>query len=171
MTDRITRKVFLRRAAASGSILTVPGLLPPAAAEAAAPPPPAARPCTSSRRRSHFDNWTLYMDVNKKNHTFPSLVEFQKKYGVHVDYVEDINDNASYYSEQAPGPAEPRAVDRTRHRRAHGQRPLPRPDAREGLGGEARQERHSEHQEPRRRTEASELRSPPRLHAAVAVGV
>jgi hypothetical protein len=27
MTDQITRKVFLRRAAAGGSILTVPGLL------------------------------------------------------------------------------------------------------------------------------------------------
>ena len=27
MTDQITRRVFLRRAAASGSILTVPGLL------------------------------------------------------------------------------------------------------------------------------------------------
>ena len=45
----------------------------------------------------HFSNWTLYMDTNKKNHTFPSLVAFQKKYGVHVDYVEDINDNASFY--------------------------------------------------------------------------
>jgi len=27
MTDRITRNTFIRRAAASGSILTVPGLL------------------------------------------------------------------------------------------------------------------------------------------------
>ena len=35
------------------------------------------------------------MDRNKKNHTFPSLIAFQKKYGTHVDYVQDINDNES----------------------------------------------------------------------------
>ena len=42
------------------------------------------------------------MDTNKKNHTFPSLVAFQKKYGVHVDYIEDINDNASFYDKIQP---------------------------------------------------------------------
>jgi spermidine/putrescine transport system substrate-binding protein len=42
------------------------------------------------------------MDTNKKNHTFPSLVAFQKKYGVHVNYVEDINDNASFYHKIQP---------------------------------------------------------------------
>jgi spermidine/putrescine transport system substrate-binding protein len=37
------------------------------------------------------------MDTNNKAHTNPSLVQFQKKYGVHVDYVEDINDNAGFF--------------------------------------------------------------------------
>jgi spermidine/putrescine transport system substrate-binding protein len=37
------------------------------------------------------------MDLIKKKGTFPSLVEFQKKYGVHVDYVQDINDNAGFF--------------------------------------------------------------------------
>jgi len=37
------------------------------------------------------------MDTNNKKHTNPSLIEFEKKYGTHVAYVEDINDNASFF--------------------------------------------------------------------------
>ena len=44
-----------------------------------------------------FSNWTLYIDTNNKKKTHPSLAEFQKKYGTHVQYTEDINDNASYF--------------------------------------------------------------------------
>jgi spermidine/putrescine transport system substrate-binding protein len=104
MTDRITRKVFLRRAAASGSILTVPGLLAACGGGGSSPATTGGTTVHKLAKTLHFDNWTLYMDVNKKNHTFPSLVEFQKKYGVHVDYVEDINDNASYYTSKLQGP-------------------------------------------------------------------
>ena len=35
--------------------------------------------------------------MNNKTKSHPSLQEFQQKYGTHVDYVEDINDNASYF--------------------------------------------------------------------------
>jgi len=104
MTDRITRKVFLRRAAASGSVLTVPGLLAACGGGGSSPATTGGTTVHKLAKTLHFDNWTLYMDVNKKNHTFPSLVEFQKKYGVHVDYVEDINDNASYYTSKLQGP-------------------------------------------------------------------
>jgi spermidine/putrescine transport system substrate-binding protein len=98
MSERITRQVFLRRAAVSGSILTVPGLL------AACGGGGGGGGTTSHKlaKTLHFSNWTLYMDTNKKNHTFPSLIAFQKKYGVHVDYVEDINDNASFYHKIQP---------------------------------------------------------------------
>jgi spermidine/putrescine transport system substrate-binding protein len=99
MTDRITRKTFLRRAAASGSILTVPGLLAACGGGGGG-----GGGATSNKlaKTLHFSNWTLYMDTNKKNHTFPSLVAFQKKYGVHVDYTEDINDNESFYHKIQP---------------------------------------------------------------------
>jgi len=101
MTDRITRNVFLRRAAAGGSILTVPGLLAACGGGGGG----AGGTSTVSNKLAktlHFSNWTLYMDTDKKNHTFPSLIAFQKKYGVHVDYVEDINDNESFYHKIAP---------------------------------------------------------------------
>ena len=100
MTDRITRNAFLRRAAASGSILTVPGLL--AACGGGGGGGGGSTTSNQLAKTLHFSNWTLYMDEDKKNHTFPSLIAFQKKYGVHVDYVEDINDNESFYHKIAP---------------------------------------------------------------------
>jgi len=101
MTDRITRKTFLRRAAASGSILTVPGLLA-ACGGGGGGGGGGGTTAHQLAKTLHFSNWTLYMDRNKHTHTFPSLVEFQKRYGVHVDYVQDINDNASFYHKIQP---------------------------------------------------------------------
>ena len=101
MTDQITRKLFLRRAAAGGSILTVPGLL--AACGGGSSGPSASGGDTVPHKLAktlHFSNWTLYID--KKGNTHPSLDQFQKKYGVHVDYTEDINDNASFFSKIEP---------------------------------------------------------------------
>jgi spermidine/putrescine transport system substrate-binding protein len=97
MTDRISRKVFLRRAAASGSILTVPGLLAACGGSGGGGGGGTSGGTQQLAKTLHFSNWTLYMDTNKKKHTFPSLIEFQKKYGTHVDYVEDINDNAGFF--------------------------------------------------------------------------
>ena len=101
MTDQITRKVFLRRAAAGGSILTVPGLL--AACGGGSSGPSTAPGSTVPHKLAktlHFSNWTLYID--KKGNTHPSLDQFKKKYGVTVDYTEDINDNESFFSKIEP---------------------------------------------------------------------
>jgi spermidine/putrescine transport system substrate-binding protein len=100
MTDRITRRTFIRRAAAGGSILTVPGLL--AACGGGGGGGGGSTTAHKLAKTLHFSNWTLYMDTNKKSHTFPSLLSFQKKTGVHVAYTEDINDNASFYHKIQP---------------------------------------------------------------------
>jgi spermidine/putrescine transport system substrate-binding protein len=101
MTDRITRKVFIRRAAASGSILTVPGLLAACGGGGGSPSTSGGTTVAPKLAKTlHFSNWTLYIDVKKSGH--PSLDQFQKKYGVHVDYREDINDNASFFSKIEP---------------------------------------------------------------------
>src|SRR4051812_19117 len=104
MTDRITRKTFVRRAAASGSLLTVPGLLAACGGGGGGGSTSAGGTTQQLAKTLHFSNWTLYMDRNKHTHTFPSLVSFQKKYGVHVDYVQDINDNASFYNSKLRPP-------------------------------------------------------------------
>ena len=95
MTDQLTRRELLQRGAAGGAALTIPGLLAACGGTSKA----GAGSTTSHKlaKTLNFSNWTLYMDVNKKKHINPSLVEFQKNFGVHVNYVEDINDNASFF--------------------------------------------------------------------------
>jgi spermidine/putrescine transport system substrate-binding protein len=94
MTDHLTRRELLQRAAVGGTALTFPGLL----AACGGSKKSSSGPGSSNHKLAktlHFSNWTLYMDT--KGQRFPSLDQFQKKYGVHVDYKEDINDNASFF--------------------------------------------------------------------------
>jgi spermidine/putrescine transport system substrate-binding protein len=95
MTDQLTRRELLERAALGGAALTFPGVL--AACGGTSKKTGGGTTSHQLAKTLHFSNWPLYMDTNKKKHTFPSLIKFQKKYGVHVDYVEDINDNAGFF--------------------------------------------------------------------------
>ena len=98
MSDQLTRQQLLKRAAIGGAAITFPGIL---AACGGSSGTSASGGTTSVEHKLastlNFSNWTLYMDVNKKKKTFPSLDQFQKKTGVHVNYMEDINDNASFF--------------------------------------------------------------------------
>ena len=100
MTDRITRRTFVRRAAASGSLLTVPGLLAACGGGGGGGTSAGGATTQQLAKTLHFSNWTLYID--KKGNTHPSLDQFQKKYGVRVDYTEDINDNNSFWGRSSP---------------------------------------------------------------------
>ena len=84
MSEGMSRKVFLGRAAAGGALLAAPGLFRTALASAATLP-----------KTITFSNWPLYIDVKKKTH--PSIDQFEAKYHVHVNYIEDINDNDSFF--------------------------------------------------------------------------
>src|SRR5205807_3325577 len=44
-----------------------------------------------------FSNWPLYIDINEKTKTHPSIVQFEKHYGIKVKYIEDINDNPTFF--------------------------------------------------------------------------
>ena len=91
MTDQLTRRQLLERAALGGAAITVPGIL---AACGGSTSNKAGGTTVAHKlaKTLHFSNWTLYID--KKGNRHPSLDQFQKKYGVHVAYNEDINDNA-----------------------------------------------------------------------------
>jgi spermidine/putrescine transport system substrate-binding protein len=99
MTDQLTRRQLLERAALGGAAITVPGLL---AACGGSTSNKAAGTTVAHKlaKTLRFSNWTLYID--KKGNRHPSLDQFQKKYGVHVAYAEDINDNASFFSKIQP---------------------------------------------------------------------
>jgi spermidine/putrescine transport system substrate-binding protein len=98
VTEDLTRKQFLRRTAAGGAVLTVPGLLS-ACGSSIKSAAHSSSTETVAKKLAHtlnFSNWPLYIDVGKnKNH--PSLQQFTKATGVQVNYVEDINDNEQFF--------------------------------------------------------------------------
>src|SRR5918911_1293549 len=99
MTDpHFTRRQLLERAALGGAALTLPGFL----AACGGGGKSAATTATSGGKKQlaktlRFSNWPLYIDVNEKTKKHPSLEQFTKQTGVKVNYVEDINDNDSYF--------------------------------------------------------------------------
>src|SRR5436309_298154 len=99
MTD-LTRRQLLGRGAAGASVLTIPGLLAACGSSGGIKAPTHAatsKPVKKVLAKTlNFSNWPLYIDVNSKNKSHPSLDEFTKKTGVKVAYSEDINDNQSY---------------------------------------------------------------------------
>ena len=95
MTDVLSRRQLLRRAAAGGAFLTVPGVL--AACGGTSKKAASTTANKTLAKTLRFSNWTYYMDTNNKKHSHPSLQEFEKKFGTHVQYTEDINDNASFF--------------------------------------------------------------------------
>jgi spermidine/putrescine transport system substrate-binding protein len=96
-----TRRQLIGRGAAGASVLTIPGLL--AACGGSGGIKGAANTGTTTQVKRQlaktltFSNWPLYIDVNEKTKQHPTLQAFQKKYGVNVKYIEDINDNPSFF--------------------------------------------------------------------------
>jgi spermidine/putrescine transport system substrate-binding protein len=101
MTDQLTRRQLLERAAVGGAAITVPGLLAACGGTSSKSGGGGTTVAHKLAKTLHFSNWTLYID-NKPGGRHPSLDQFQKKYGVHVAYAEDINDNASFFSKIQP---------------------------------------------------------------------
>jgi spermidine/putrescine transport system substrate-binding protein len=98
MSSRYTRADFLRRTAAGGTVLTLPGLLAACGGGGKSAATTAAAGGTQTLPKTIvFSNWPLYIDVNEKKKTHPSLQQFEAKYKVNVRYIEDINDNDSFF--------------------------------------------------------------------------
>ena len=93
MTERVNRRIFLGRAgslalASSLAGCGIEGTLERASKQAT--PIPAIRHPKVPIGNWTFSNWPLYIDKKV-------LKTFDKRYGGHVKYVEDINDNDEFY--------------------------------------------------------------------------
>ena len=95
MTDNLSREEFLRRSFAIGALMTVPGLAAEVA-KAGVDIPPGIDP-KRLKKTLVFSNWPLYIDYVKSTHKYPTLDMFTKQYGVKVKYIEDINQNESFF--------------------------------------------------------------------------
>jgi spermidine/putrescine transport system substrate-binding protein len=96
-----TRRQLLGRGAAGASVLTLPGLLAACGGGGGIKSPAKTGTSAPVKRQLaktlNFSNWPLYIDVNEKTKSHPTLDAFTKKYGVNVKYTEDINDNQSFF--------------------------------------------------------------------------
>jgi spermidine/putrescine transport system substrate-binding protein len=99
MTDlyeqQLSRRDLLRRGAGVGAALTLPGLL--AACGGTSKSATKSAVSHTLPKTLTWSNWPLYIDVNEKTKTHPTLVAFEKHYGIHVNYIEDINDDDQYF--------------------------------------------------------------------------
>ena len=109
---QFTRQELLRRGLAGSALLTVPGLLAACGSSGSKSAATTTAGKQQLAKTLHFSNWTLYIDVNNKTKSHPSLQQFQQKFGVHVDYVEDINDNASYFGKIQGALSRGQSIDR-----------------------------------------------------------
>jgi spermidine/putrescine transport system substrate-binding protein len=101
MSDQLDRRELIRRAAAGGAFLSLPGLLAACGGSSSSSSGSSGSSDHKLASTLHFSNWTLYIDFMKGG-GHPTLDMFTKKTGVKVDYREDINDNASFYSKIEP---------------------------------------------------------------------
>jgi spermidine/putrescine transport system substrate-binding protein len=113
MTDHLTRLELLRRAALGGTVLTLPGILAACGGdddeEAGGGTTTAEKELANTLR---FSNWTLYIDRDEKTKKSPTLEQFKRKTGTTVKYVEDINDNATYFGKIQRPLSQGQSVDR-----------------------------------------------------------
>ncbi|NLU69719.1 spermidine/putrescine ABC transporter substrate-binding protein [Streptomyces sp. HNM0574] len=100
----MSRRRLLRAAslAAGGGLLAGCGI-PPAAGNRGGEGPEAAPDHSKKERVLNFANWPLYIDVDDKNKSKrPTLDRFERRSGVKVKYVEDVNDNNEFYGKIKP---------------------------------------------------------------------
>jgi spermidine/putrescine transport system substrate-binding protein len=97
MTDVITRRQLLERAAAGGAVLSLPALLAACGGEEESSSGGDGERDRTLAKTLRFSNWTLYIDVDEKTKEHPTLDQFKQKYGTTVRYIEDVNDNASFF--------------------------------------------------------------------------
>ena len=107
LTDPITRRQLLRRAAAGGVTLSLPALLAACGGGNGIEGQQAETGATTVEQvladEITVSNWPYYIDQNDDATKFPTLEQFTEETGVKVNYLEDINSNEEFFGEiQAP---------------------------------------------------------------------
>jgi spermidine/putrescine transport system substrate-binding protein len=113
MSESFTRVELLRRGAAAGVVLSIPTSLLAACGgdddEAAGTTEGGRKQLAKTLR---FSNWQLYNDVDEKTKKRPTLEQFEQQTGTNVRYVEDINDNATYFGKIQRPLSQGQSIDR-----------------------------------------------------------
>jgi spermidine/putrescine transport system substrate-binding protein len=99
---RAQRSVSRRSVLAGGAGLAGAGTLLAACGTGGTPSPGGtsggpAQDRSDSQKVVNWANWTLYLDVSDDGQSYPTLEAFTEQTGIEVTYVEDIDDNDSYF--------------------------------------------------------------------------
>lgn len=91
-------------ACGGGGATTAPGTIAPTAApgDGASGAPSAAPTDEAVTGPLNFANWPAYIDLTEDESASPTLVDFEAKYGIEVNYVEDIQSNEDFFATLAP---------------------------------------------------------------------
>ncbi|MEU6374766.1 extracellular solute-binding protein [Streptomyces sp. NPDC046909] len=110
-TPQVTRRSLLRALGGTAALGALAGCGVPAAyvsvGDRAVPDRSAAD------KRLTWANWPLYIDTDDDDSTKrPTLDAFEKKTGISVDYVEEINDNDEFFGKISPALMNHQSTDR-----------------------------------------------------------
>jgi spermidine/putrescine transport system substrate-binding protein len=95
VNHRLTREELLRRAAFGAALASIPGFAAACGGSSSSSGSSGGTQKLADTLR--FSNWPLYMDYVEKTKRYPTLDAFAKKFGVKVDYKEDINSNSEFF--------------------------------------------------------------------------
>jgi spermidine/putrescine transport system substrate-binding protein len=112
MNDRFTRTELLRRTALGGVAISLPGILAACGGGNGSAAEATTTVAEKLAKTLRFSTWTLYIDINDKTKKSPTLQQFKQKTGTTVNYVEDINDNATYFGKIQRPLSQGQSVDR-----------------------------------------------------------
>ena len=94
-----TRRQFVQRTALGGAAaLALPSL--------------ALAATRADSKSITISNWPLYIDIDEKTKKYPTLDAFTRKTGIKIKYLEDVNDNNSFYGKVAPLLRRGQSIDR-----------------------------------------------------------
>jgi spermidine/putrescine transport system substrate-binding protein len=116
MTRPLTRRELLERATLGGAVLTIPGFLA-ACGGGGIEGSGTTTAATAGGAKTLADklvmsNWTLYIDIDEKTKTYPTLEQFTKQTGVDVQYIEDVNDNDEWFGKNQAALSKKQSVGR-----------------------------------------------------------
>jgi spermidine/putrescine transport system substrate-binding protein len=95
--EEISRRQLFRRGAAGAMSLSAASFLAACGGSALSGGKQDTKVIPNGKlaKELNFSNWPLYIDVAHGKH--PTLDKFQKQFGVHVNYNEEINDNTEFF--------------------------------------------------------------------------
>lgn len=108
---QLTRRAVLRGAGVGGVAAVLAGCGTQGTDAPGAAAGGAVEDLSEDERTLAFSNWPLYIDVDDAG-GMPTLEAFEAETGIAVEYVEDINDNTSYFAKIQPVLSGGQSIDR-----------------------------------------------------------